>query len=301
MKYKTFRALVIAGALAVGGLGVWRLSACAAERAEREERAEAEARRREAEDAAQRRQAFERELDAGAARHAALAAEQARLGVMLQPAADVPALAGTIDAASPEAYLRQLLGAPSGAEDKRKDVLGGSGAKINVYAEQGVWARAKVDHDRDEKIDEKWSLDQGVIVRHIAPADDEQYTRELRLLGAGWFEAGPAAPAPDAPAPADPATLATGREVDAAVMRALQAPVQEKIKDATGGTPYKVNLYSDDRARWNRLKIDLDRDEKWDEKWDVAADGAIERQVAPADDEQYTEVYVLRAGQWTRK
>jgi hypothetical protein len=90
----------------------------------------------------------------------------------------------------------------------------------------------------------------------------------------------------------------TGRPVDAAVLHALEAPAQEKIKDATGSTPYKVNLYSDDGLRWNRVKIDLDRDEKWDEKWTLAADGSILREVAPADDEQYSEKYQRSGDEW---
>lgn len=49
-------------------------------------------------------------------------------------------------------------------------------------------------------------------------------------------------------------------------MALLSQPVQEKIKDATKEKPYKANLYSDDGARWNHAKVDLDRDDKDDEK-----------------------------------
>jgi len=230
----------------------------------------------------------------------------------VQAAVDVPQLAGSVGGhATPEAYLLATLGKPA-TSDKLKDVTNGSGAKINVYNEGGVWARAKVDHDRDEKSDEKWSLDGATIVRQIAPADDEVYTRELRKTSADspWFD--PSAPAPATPSaitpPIEPATptppagaLSTGREVDGAVMALLSQPVQEKIKDATRGKPYKVNLYSDDKVRWNRAKVDLDRDDKDDEKWTFNSDGTVERQVSPGDDEQYSETYVLKDGGWARK
>ena len=72
----------------------------------------------------------------------------------------------------------------------------------------------------------------------------------------------------------------------------------EKVKDATGGTSYKVNLYQDaGQASMNRAKVDLDRDEKWDEKWTFAPDG-ITRQVAPNDDEQYSQTFLWSGGSW---
>ena len=75
----------------------------------------------------------------------------------------------------------------------------------------------------------------------------------------------------------------------------------DKVKDATGGTAYKVNLYQDTGSgAINRAKVDYDRDEKWDEKWTYSADG-IERQVAPADDERYTETWKWSGNSWQRK
>lgn len=75
----------------------------------------------------------------------------------------------------------------------------------------------------------------------------------------------------------------------------------DKVKDATGGTPYKANLYQDaGQSTINRAKVDYDRDEKWDEKWTYSP-GEIKRQVAPADDERYTEEYVWSGGGWTRR
>ena len=301
MKYKTFRALVWTGVAVLVGLGGWR---CVVYQRAVAEEHQADYQRRVAQaaaDNAARLEDVERRRREAEAQDVGVAVADAGP----QPAASgVPALVGAVGAQTPEAYLLATLGGAA-REDKLKDVTGGQGAKINVYNEGGVWARAKVDHDLDEKWDEKWSLDGGVVVRQIAPNDDESYTRELRRLGDRWSEAGAAsasAVTPDpAVAPVAPAPTGTGRPLDDVVLQALKAPVQEKIKDATGSTPYKVNLYSDDRVRWNRLKIDLDRDEKWDEKWTIAADGAIQREVAPADDEQYSETYVLTDKQWVRR
>ena len=72
----------------------------------------------------------------------------------------------------------------------------------------------------------------------------------------------------------------------------------DKVKDAPGGTAYKVNLYQDaGQSSMNRAKVDLDRDEKWDEKWTFAPDG-ITRQVAPNDDEQYSQTFLWSGGSW---
>ena len=284
MKYKTFRALVLTGAAMLVGLGFWQCM-----------------RADQAQDTygamlADQDRALE-QRNAGTSQ----GPRQVAAGSGGSGAGDIPGLAGTVGGQTPEAYLLATLGGAA-SEEKLKDVTGGRGSKINVYNEGGRWARAKVDHDRDEKWDEKWSLDGAIVVRQIAPNDDDNYTRELRRLGDAWFEAGAAVAGPGA---GDAATVAaatpTGRPLDDAVLRALEAPAQEKIKDATGSTPYKVNLYSDDGLRWNRVKIDLDRDEKWDEKWTIAADGSIEREVAPADDEQYSEKYQRTGTEWVRR
>jgi hypothetical protein len=96
------------------------------------------------------------------------------------------------------------------------------------------------------------------------------------------------------------------REVDRAILELARTPLgADKKKDALPGRPYKVNLYQDaGQKKVNRLKMDLDRDDKWDEKWTFEEkDGKpeVKRQVAPADDEQYTEEYRLHAGRWVKK
>jgi len=74
------------------------------------------------------------------------------------------------------AYLLETLGKPAHG-DKIKDALRGA-VKVNVYAEKGRWARAKVDLNRNEKWEEKWRLDGTRILRQVAPADDETYGDE---------------------------------------------------------------------------------------------------------------------------
>lgn len=74
----------------------------------------------------------------------------------------------------------------------------------------------------------------------------------------------------------------------------------DKLKDVSKGRSFKVNVYQDaGNSTANRVKIDLDRDDKWDEKIDFKPEGVI-RQVAPNDDEQYTETYHLVDGAWVK-
>lgn len=118
----------------------------------------------------------------------------------------------------------------------------------------------------------------------------------------------PAAPTAAAASPAS-APLAAGeiplRPMDREILaRAVQPIPGDKVKDAIPGRSYKVNLYQDSgETRVNRLKVDLDRDEKWDEKWTFpSGKDEVKRQVSPADDDTtYTEEYRLRGDAWVRK
>jgi hypothetical protein len=72
----------------------------------------------------------------------------------------------------------------------------------------------------------------------------------------------------------------------------------DKVKDAFPGRREKVNLYHDaGHPGVHRAKIDLDRDGRWDEKWTFQGK-QIKRQVAPADDERYTQEFRLRGDRW---
>lgn len=121
-------------------------------------------------------------------------------------------------------------------------------------------------------------------------------------------------PAPNAPnasnatAPLSASERSKGiplRPMDLEILaRAAGSISGDKVKDAIGGRSYKVNLYQDaGEARVNRLKIDLDRDDKWDEKWTLSpARDDIRRQVSVADDDKtYDEEYRLRGDMWLRK
>ena len=73
--------------------------------------------------------------------------------------------------------------------DKRKDVTEGRAWKVNVYqdAGQATANRAKVDLDRDDRWDQKWTFhDTGEVRRQVSPNDDETYTIEETWDGAAW-------------------------------------------------------------------------------------------------------------------
>ncbi|MCG5053699.1 MAG: hypothetical protein KA712_12120 [Myxococcales bacterium] len=191
-------------------------------------------------------------------------------------------------------FLLSTLGQPA-RSDKLKDALGRSGPKVNVYNEGGIWARAKVDLDRDDKWDEKWNVEAAGLKRRVSSADDDQtYDQEAFWHDGAWTgQAG----APSVQA----AGKAPGAAADLAVLGLLKQPVKPTLKDAARGQPYKINLYSDGGTRWTRAKVDLDRDEKWDEKWTFKSDGRIEKQIAPTDDERYDQTLVRKGNVWVPK
>lgn len=182
MKLRTF--LLIAGSvgvLALGGAGVGLYAVgdaagdYAAEQREarlEKEQAALEARReREAEARERRRLAREREPQP------VLDTPQGVVGATepaeVAPAADLPS-SRPVDAA-----IMRHLGTDMGTK-KRKDVTSGMPYKVNVYQDDGNARanRAKVDLDRDEQWDEKWTWSDGTITRKIAPNDDEDYSVE---------------------------------------------------------------------------------------------------------------------------
>ena len=105
---------------------------------------------------------------------------------------------------------------------------------------------------------------------------------------------------PSAPATPEAAIVAdAARPWDAFLLGKVgQSLGGDKVKDATGRTAYKVNLYQDaGSSSMNRAKVDIDRDDKWDEKWTFKP-GEITREVAPADDENYTQTWLWVNGAW---
>ncbi len=76
------------------------------------------------------------------------------------------------------------------AVPKKKDVSKGRPFKINVYQDDsgaGV-SRAKVDLDRDDQWDHKYTFEpDGGVTRKVSPNDDENYTVVQRLTDAEWI------------------------------------------------------------------------------------------------------------------
>lgn len=97
-----------------------------------------------------------------------------------------PTAAPAAQGAAHERFLLSRLGQKA-TGDKLKDAVPGA-VKVNVYDEGGVWGRAKVDLDRDEKWDEKWTLKGGTIEKQVAPADDEQYAERFAWDGSAWVK-----------------------------------------------------------------------------------------------------------------
>lgn len=117
------------------------------------------------------------------------------------PAPAVPidaAVAPPIDAAvaaadtdlPPRIYDAEVLAwrTKSLAAGKGKDVSKGRPFKINVYQDAGSTTvdRAKVDANRNNKFDDKFTFKPDQITLERAPADDEHYTEKYRWNGAGW-------------------------------------------------------------------------------------------------------------------
>ena len=80
---------------------------------------------------------------------------------------------------------------PAATGDKVKDAFPRESFKVNIYRDGGGpnWTRLKIDTDRDEKDDEKWTLSEGQPDRRqVSTRDDERYDREYRWRGGQWVE-----------------------------------------------------------------------------------------------------------------
>jgi len=168
--------------------------------------------------------------------------------------------------------------------NKTKDALTGPNTwKVNLYEETGDthFDRAKIDKNRDEVWDEKWTYKEGRW---------EKDDGTLFWSGDAWVSA--AAPPVEPTAPPEPHVEVTGNTVldstpgapkgdsdlaDVARRVLNERATNVKAKDINGGTGIKINLYDDDAdGHWDRAKIDRERDEDWEEKWTVK-EGRLER------------------------
>lgn len=93
------------------------------------------------------------------------------------------------------------------------------------------------------------------------------------------------------------------RPVDKQVLEHLgRGFAGDRLKDVFPQADYKVNVAKDKGGF--RIKLDLNRDGHWDEKWTAsgkADEAEVKRQVAPEDDERYSESYRLDDGAWRKK
>lgn len=193
------------------------------------------------------------------------------------------------------AYQGQDLGSP-----KVKDAHSAEPWKVNLYQDAGHSSvnRAKVDLDRDEWWDEKWTFDDGGVQRQVSPDDDATYTETWHHTPSGWQREGAEAAntAADSPEVAPAATPAASAEPWVAVVMSYRGQDlgSTKLEDVTKGKAFKVNVYQDaGNTSANRAKLDIDRDDAWDQKWTFDDSGASVK-IAPADDEDYSE-----ARRWT--
>lgn len=103
-----------------------------------------------------------------------------------------PGTAGIGDALRPMDKDILVLVARSISGEKLKDAFPSKPYKVNIYRDAGQQRvnRLKIDFDRDEKWDEKWTFEgEGAlekVKRQVAPADDETYSVEYRLSAERW-------------------------------------------------------------------------------------------------------------------
>ncbi|MCP4808802.1 MAG: hypothetical protein GY913_01820 [Proteobacteria bacterium] len=172
--------------------------------------------------------------------------------------------------------------------DKKKDVLSGAPYKINVYQDAGELTanRAKIDLDRDELWDMKVSLGD-TITRKVSTNDDEAYDIEETWDGQDWvIDTEPLVLELPADGSAPPEFKWVGMDLGTV-----------KIKDAAWEGTGKANVYQDPSfPTANRVKIDLDRDDKWD--IEVMYGPPATRAWSTRDDGEYDVEQTWRGGIW---
>ena len=144
------------------------------------------------------------------------------------------------------------------ASGKGKDVLGSKSPwKLNLYDDDGdgQWDRAKLDTNRDEVDDEKWTFKNSRW---------EKNSGTQIWAGDRWESAQAVSAAQE-----NSANPNAGRYRQAMKLANGRANSSGKGKDVLGSrSPWKLNLYDDNRdGRWERGKLDTNRDGVEDEKW----------------------------------
>ncbi|WP_395144969.1 hypothetical protein [Armatimonas sp.] len=99
-------------------------------------------------------------------------------------------------------------------------------------------------------------------------------------------------------------------DVDREVLKMQKEPLDKGTPDAKGpkwrvkNGSVVIELRCDkDKGytTWNRAKIDANNNKQFDETWAFKKDGTVERRVAPADDQNYTQTFVLDGEKWVAK
>ena len=152
----------------------------------------------------------------------------------------------------------KIASARADSSGKGKDVLGAKSPwKLNLYDDDrnGQWDRAKLDINRDDVDDEKWTFKNS---RWEKEGGTQFWT------GVQWQSVkAVAAVIEEAP------NSSFYRYRHAIKLAGGRANADGKGKDVLGSSsPWKLNLYDDDRnGTWDRAKLDTNRDDVDDEKW----------------------------------
>lgn len=99
-------------------------------------------------------------------------------------------------------------------------------------------------------------------------------------------------------------------DVDREVLRLQKEPLSNGTADPKGlkwrikqgGVVIELRCDQDKGYEtWNRAKVDANNNKQFDETWAFKKDGTIERRVAPNDDQNYTQTFVLNGETWAPK
>lgn len=110
--------------------------------------------------------------------------------------------------------------------------------------------------------------------------------------------------------PAAPLTEGSLSDVDREVLKLQKEPLDRGTPDAKGpkwrvkkgGVVIELRCDQDKGyTAWNRAKIDANNNKQFDETWAFKKDGTVERKVAPNDDQNYTQTFVLDGDKWVPK
>ncbi len=122
-----------------------------------------------------------------------ITARAAEPGVEIAPGTPAPPAADSMEALPAERPADRTISSRVGTDlgaKKLKDVSKGQTFKVNLYQDEGhpTLNRAKIDLDRDDLWDEKWTLDGHSISRKVSPNDDEDYSVSQVWSEGAWVQ-----------------------------------------------------------------------------------------------------------------